>query len=123
MKVTLTVSEGRPRTVVVNSPEFVIGRASDCDLKLENQMVSRHHCALTIQDGHIYVRDLQSSNGTSVNDQGLVGDRPLRDGDRLWVAATPIKVNIQNDRAAWVARVFQTLTRVRRDSDDSEVAA
>ena len=109
MKATLTVCEGRPRTVVVDSPEFLIGRAADCDLKLENPMVSRHHCALTIQEDHIYIRDLQSVNGTGVNNQALVGERPLRDGDRLWVAATQIEVRIQNDRTAGVDKVFRRL--------------
>ena len=109
MKATLTVCEGRPRTVILDSPEFLIGRAADCDLKLQNPLVSRHHCALTIQDGHIYVRDLQSINGTGVNNQVLVGELPLRDGDRLWVAATLIEVSIQNDRAAWADKVFRTL--------------
>ena len=109
MKVTLTVSEGRPRTVVVESSEFLIGRAADCDLKLENPMVSRHHCVLTIQDGHLFVRDLKSINGTGVNNQAVVGERLLRDGDQLWVAATPIDVRIQSDRAAWGDQVFQTL--------------
>lgn len=109
MKVTLMVSEGRPRTVVVDSSEFVIGRAADCDLQLENPMVSRHHCLLTIQDGHLFVRDLKSSNGTGVNNQAIVGERLLRDGDHLWVAATPIDVRIHGDRVSLVDQMFQTL--------------
>lgn len=109
MKITLTVSEGRPRAVVVESSEFLIGRAADCDLKLENPMVSRHHCVLTIQDGDLFVRDLKSSNGTGVNNQVIVGERLLHDGDHLWVAATPIDVRIQSDRASWVDQVFQSL--------------
>lgn len=109
MKVTLTVSEGTPRTVVIDSPEFLIGRAADCDLKLQNPMVSRHHCILTIQDGHVFVRDLNSINGTGVNNQVLVGERLLRDGDHLWVAATPVEVRIHSDRAAWVQQVFRTI--------------
>ena len=99
MKVTLTIPEGRKRTVPVASPEFVIGRAADCDLQLKSPLVSRRHCELTIQDGRIYVRDLQSSNGTGVNNQIVMGERPLHNGDRLWVAATPIEVRIlESDR-------------------------
>jgi pSer/pThr/pTyr-binding forkhead associated (FHA) protein len=111
MRVTLTVSDGMTRSVVVDSPEFVIGRATDCDLMLPSPMVSRHHCILTIQDDHLFVRDLQSSNGTGINSDVLVGERPLHDGDHLWVAATPIAVQIENHRAKWLDRVFQTLRR------------
>lgn len=112
MKVKLTVSEGRPRTVLVDSSEFLIGRGEDCDLKLENPMISRHHCALSVQDGDIYVRDLGSTHGTGVNNQCLVGERPLRDGDRLWVAVTPIEVSIQEHRGSWVDGVFRPLVRI-----------
>jgi len=117
MKITLTVAESRPRTVVVDSSEFLIGRADDCDLKLQNPLVSRHHCALTIQDGQIFVRDLHSVNGTGVNNQILVGERPLRDGDNLWIAATPIEVRIQNGRAAWVDKVFRVVPHLFREAD------
>jgi pSer/pThr/pTyr-binding forkhead associated (FHA) protein len=60
MKVTLTISEGSRRAVVVDSPEFLIGRAADCDPRLRNPWISRHHCLLTIQDGQVFVRDLRS---------------------------------------------------------------
>ncbi len=95
MRVTLTICEGWPLTVAVESPQFLIGRAADCDLTLPSPLVSRHHCLLTTQGGGVHARDLRSSNGTGVNNQRLVGERPLRDGDELWVAATPIQVHIQ----------------------------
>jgi pSer/pThr/pTyr-binding forkhead associated (FHA) protein len=124
MRVTLTVSDGRPRTVVVDSPEFLIGRAADCDLKLRNPMVSRHHCALTIHDDHLFVRDLQSINGTGINNQVLVGERPLSDGDYLWVAATPIEVRIHNSRVGWLDQVLHTLRqRVPTSAHSPEGAA
>jgi pSer/pThr/pTyr-binding forkhead associated (FHA) protein len=109
MRVTLTVSDGMTRTVVVDSPEFLIGRATDCDLKLQNPMVSRHHCVLTIQDDHLFVRDLRSSNGTGINSHILVGERLLHDRDRLWIAVTPIEVRIQHSRARWLEQALQTL--------------
>jgi len=113
MKVTLTVQEGRPRTVPVDSSEFLVGRAPDCNLQLQSPLVSRHHCALTVQDGRLYVRDLQSSNGTGLNNQTVIGERPLHNGDDLWVAATPIKVRIQGERysTGFVDKVLRTLWR------------
>jgi len=98
MKVTLTTREGRPQTVPVDTARFVIGRAADCDLRLESPLVSRHHCELTVQDGDLYIRDLESSNGTGLNNQPVVGRRLLHDEDELWVAATPVKIHIRRDR-------------------------
>lgn len=99
MEVTLKITDEWPRTVAVDLPEFVIGRDEDCDLQIKSPLVSRHHCALVMQDGRLYVRDLQSRNGTGLNNQVLVGQRQLHDGDRLWVAATPIEVWIRGDRS------------------------
>jgi pSer/pThr/pTyr-binding forkhead associated (FHA) protein len=112
MKFKLTVSEGRPRTVLVDSSEFLIGRGADCDLKLENPMISRHHCVLRVHDGAIHVRDLGSTHGTGINNQCLVGERPLRDGDRLWVAVIPIEVSIQEHRGWCRDGVFRPLDRI-----------
>jgi hypothetical protein len=97
MKVTLKFAEKCPRTVPVDSAEFVIGRNADCHLQLESSMVSRRHCALTMQDGRLFVRDLHSRNGTGLNNQVLVGQQQLQHGDLLWVATTSIEVDIRND--------------------------
>lgn len=116
MNVTLKVSENRPHTMVADLPEraeFLIGRAEDCDLRLASPLVSRHHCMLTAQDGRIFLRDLESSNGTALNSRILVGRRQLHDGDELWVAATPIEIHIQRERSIAVIadEVSRTLWR------------
>lgn len=109
MQVSLNVCGSKPRTVAVESPEFLIGRAEDCDLRLESSLVSRHHCMLAVRQGRVYVRDLQSSNGTGVNNHLAVGETPLRDGDTLWVAVTPIAVHIHRTREVTgrIAQAFQ----------------
>jgi diguanylate cyclase (GGDEF)-like protein len=60
----------------------IIGRGEDCDLRLEDQSVSRNHVRIQPGgDGH-YAIDLNSTNGTFVNDQS-VSMHKLRDGDFL----------------------------------------
>ncbi len=95
MEVLLRVCEANPRIVSVDRPEFVIGRAEDCDLTLANPLVSRHHCVLTIRNGDVFVRDLESSNGTGLNNRVLRGPTPLHEGDTLWVAVTPVEIHIR----------------------------
>jgi transcriptional regulator with GAF, ATPase, and Fis domain len=43
-----------------------VGKASDNDLVLTDEMVSRHHCELARAPGGVWVRDLGSTNGTFV---------------------------------------------------------
>ncbi len=60
----------------------VIGRASTCDLVINDTSVSRRHAQLAVADGTCMVTDLGSRNGTYVNgDQ--IEKAELHDGDRL----------------------------------------
>src|SRR5207249_451457 len=52
----------------VTGDRFVIGRADDCGLVLDDTEVSRHHAALrALPDGRATIEDLGSINGTFVN--------------------------------------------------------
>lgn len=51
---------------VKHSPE-VIGRHTDCKVRIPDPSVSRQHCEISVADGKIMLRDLGSSNGTFVN--------------------------------------------------------
>ena len=55
--------------------KFIIGREQDCQLLLDSNLVSRHHCVLLMDDYTLRIRDLASKNGTFVNrDQSRVGE-------------------------------------------------
>ena len=75
--------EGVDGDAVVMVPTFLIGRATDCDLRLTCPTVSRTHCELIIRDDYVAVRDLNSKNGTWVNDEPVVSERQLSSGDKL----------------------------------------
>lgn len=71
------VCNGPQRGTVV-SPRgrtFLIGRAPECDLRLEDAYVSRHHCLLELVEDEWWLRDLGSRNGTWVGEQRV--DRPF----------------------------------------------
>lgn len=52
--------------------EIIVGRAKDCDLAVPDTAMFRdvalHHCLLRIDPPRIWVRDLESKNGTFVDD-------------------------------------------------------
>jgi phosphoserine phosphatase RsbU/P len=61
----------------------VIGRSADCEVPLDVPAVSRRHAAIIRERGHYFIEDLQSRNGTLLNDTRLTERAPLGEGDRL----------------------------------------
>ena len=68
--ITLSVIEGPGRGMVysVEKPRIVIGRA-DADIVINDNAISRWHCAIEIKDDVIRLRDLESTNGTYFADE------------------------------------------------------
>jgi pSer/pThr/pTyr-binding forkhead associated (FHA) protein len=73
---------------------FVIGRGEGCNLRSNSDAVSRQHCAITIAQSQVSVRDLGSRNGTFVNDQQIEGDQPLKSGDKLVIGPLQFELMI-----------------------------
>src|SRR5262245_27832539 len=65
--------------------QAVIGRSSDCEVPLDVPAISRRHAAILQDRGHFFVEDLQSRNGTYLNDERITDRRPLTDGDQLMI--------------------------------------
>lgn len=72
--------------------EIIIGRSSDLDMVLVEDMVSRRHAKITTTDGEIYIQDMGSTNGTFVNGEKIAGRARLTEGDRILVGTSIIKV-------------------------------
>jgi class 3 adenylate cyclase len=53
-------------------PPVVVGRGADADVQLRHPLISRRHAELTTTaDGHVLVRDLETTNGTVANGERL----------------------------------------------------
>jgi pSer/pThr/pTyr-binding forkhead associated (FHA) protein len=68
-----------------------VGRASRADFVLDVALVSRLHCRLTAGDDNLEVVDLESTNGTFVNDERVQSAR-LASGDRLRIGRVELTV-------------------------------
>jgi transcriptional regulator with GAF, ATPase, and Fis domain len=82
--------------VVSQSDELSIGTADGNDLKLADPTVSRHHCALHVDEGGVLLVDLGSRNGTFVNDVELVSGY-VRDGVRVRMGKSIVHVHLLDD--------------------------
>jgi pSer/pThr/pTyr-binding forkhead associated (FHA) protein len=76
----------------VESGTTSIGRSSASDIVLKNDdFASGRHARLTRHGGLLYVEDIDSTNGTFVNDRKAVGATPLKSGDRVRVGSTTFR--------------------------------
>ncbi len=60
--------------------DMLVGRHQDADLLLQAAEISRRHAALLLKDQLLWVQDLNSSNGTFVNDIRIEQEKQLHDG-------------------------------------------
>jgi pSer/pThr/pTyr-binding forkhead associated (FHA) protein len=97
MKFSLIVGQGphKGRVIPVSSPQFLIGRDSKCHLRPASQTISKRHCELLNRGDMWFARDLNSTNGTFINEEQLTGERELQDGDVLKVGPLEFGVRIE----------------------------
>lgn len=87
-------ADGVAREFPVSRLPLVIGRSSECKLRVPVDSVSRQHCELAENDDEeLVIRDLKSSNGTFVNRE-RVKERELIPGDLLSVGPVVFVVKI-----------------------------
>jgi len=67
--------------------DYVLGRGRDCDIILDDLLSSRHHARLSVAT-RIAIRDLESRNGTFVDDARIEEETPLAHGSRIRVGAS-----------------------------------
>lgn len=91
--VSLLLQDGSSRTYLVHEGSNILGRSNDSDFRLPDTGVSRQHAEIT-WDGEVAVLvDLQSTNGTTVNDEP-VDNWMLADGDVITLGHSNIEVRI-----------------------------
>jgi hypothetical protein len=69
----------------------IVGRDEACDLVIPNGQISRRHCLLDITARGLFVRDLDSTNGTFVNGH-FIKEGYVNAGDRLTLGTYALTV-------------------------------
>lgn len=73
--------------------ELVIGRATGCDLKIDDDTVSSRHMRITRETDGLYIEDMNSTNHTKVNGEELTMKMPLRSDDMVVIGKTTLKIH------------------------------
>jgi pSer/pThr/pTyr-binding forkhead associated (FHA) protein len=71
---------------------LLLGRLPECDVMLEDSLASRMHARVFVQDTHVVIEDLHSTNGIYVNERRVVRGSVLRHGDRILIGTTEISL-------------------------------
>jgi hypothetical protein len=110
MVLRIEVEGGTTPMLVYPKQEIILGRRDpttggmpDVDLTAYagyRMGVSRRHAAIRLQDKHLHLSDLGSSNGTFINGTRLSAHRPyqLRDGDEVRLGQMVMKLFFQNSK-------------------------
>src|SRR6266849_2260825 len=123
-KLSLMFDDKLVKEVPVGNRPVTIGRAPDNDLSVDNLAISNYHAKIYFEAGRMVVEDLNSLNGTFVNDL-RVERATLHDGDKVHVGKHVIKVDTSGDapvpwqsgRKAAAPRINETMvldTKERR---------
>jgi ribosomal protein L40E len=92
------------------APEVLLGRSPDCQITIEDPLISRHHARIRIAGEDARILDLGSRNGVRLNGRLIDAERPLKDGDRIRLGTqelvfTIVKANAREARPTGFMRV------------------
>ncbi|HYQ17558.1 MAG TPA: FHA domain-containing protein, partial [Polyangiaceae bacterium] len=101
--------------IELGSGSLLFGRLPECDVHLEDILVSRMHARISVVGDHVVIEDLHSSNGVYVNGLRIGRSVPLREGDRILIGTTEISLFETREASLQRLRVARPV-----DSDPAE---
>ncbi len=118
MKAKLVVVQGADAAEIPLRLPSVIGRSRQAGVKVRTSVVSREHCQLFDKNGKIFVSDLESANGTFVNDVKI--DKPTLLGADDFLTVGPVTLQVVYEP---VTNAQNTDASTTEDADESGVLA
>lgn len=92
-RVTIVQPETERGATYAVDGELTIGRAAGCAITLSGDtFVSQVHARVFEHDGDLFVEDLNSTNGTALNNRPVEGATKLKRGDRISIGRSELEV-------------------------------
>lgn len=96
--------------IEVHDVPVVIGRSPEADFEVEHASVSRFHCAVWLENGRVFIRDLGSKNGSWVNG-ARIAQAELFPGDHIALGDAVLKlVPLDSLEARYHEALYQLAT-------------
>jgi predicted component of type VI protein secretion system len=101
MHVSLKILQGSKagKEWKIPTPKCLIGRGDECHLRPQSEAISRRHCVIITTENEVVVRDLNSRNGTFVNEERVAEEAVLLHGDTLRVGPLQFEMMIEQSPA------------------------
>jgi len=85
-------------TFLIDRPHSVLGRQSDCEFVIDDPLLSRRHCLVSVDEaGDYFLEDLNSTNSTFLNSRKLAGKSRLSYGDRIVIGKTIMRFYLEEE--------------------------
>lgn len=78
MVLNVVLITGEKLDFKVDKSSCVIGRSGQCDVVIPHEAVSRRHCQIDLVNGELFVTDLGSINGVSIDGQKITPNKPVK---------------------------------------------
>ena len=99
------------RRYVLGSKQMIIGRADNADIIINEKSISRQHARCSLNGPNLEIVDLNSSNGTFVNDVKIKTKHILVDGDIVRIGKILLKYfAINNIEKSFHDKIYQMAT-------------
>ena len=109
--------------VELGSGSLLIGRLPECDVLLQDNLVSRMHARLSVQGDSVVVEDLHSTNGVYVNGLRVGHSAVLREGDRILIGTTEFSLFETRDSSLQRLRVPRPASSLASEASTPAVGA
>jgi predicted component of type VI protein secretion system len=81
--------------IPLSKAELVVGRRAGCDVRLDFENISGKHCVLRIINGVWMIRDLGSTNGTTVNGSLISSEQSIMPDEEIGIAGHLYTIDYQ----------------------------
>ncbi len=89
MRLRYTDAKGKPCSFSLGDQPVTIGRSPTADIVIVDDKASRLHCGIRKENDSFHIKDLNSKNGTYVNNE-IIHSAELSTGDRIRIGSTSI---------------------------------
>ena len=104
------------KTLPIPEDGLALGRSSQNDVAIRDEMLSRRHCRFYFEDGAPMVADLATVNGTQVNGVSIQEATRLRPGDAVAIGVSLLRLSDENGgRIEFVDLFAKALFRLRKE--------
>jgi hypothetical protein len=92
--------------------EYILGRGLDCDIVVLDVVSSRRHAKLVLGESvtDVFIEDLNSKNGTWINEVRVLRRTRLKDGSSIRIGATVYLLNLLDSGASDLRPMLETGT-------------